>query len=155
MKTHIKTNLVSIAFALSCVFMLSEVALASPESEKSYHSGLAYFEGQQYVAAIEKLQTAIKLEPENAVYHHILAKSYGREAESANWFRAMSLAKKTLTHLELAAKLDSDNVNILDDLMDYYREAPQFLGGDTKKANEIENLIENINTKTLESAKND
>ena len=38
----------------------------------------------------------------------------------------MDLAKKTLLHLELAAKLDSDNINILEDLMDYYREAPQF-----------------------------
>ncbi len=155
MKTHIKTSLANIAFALSCVFMLSEVALASPEAEKSYNSGLAYFENQQYGAAIEQLQTAIKLEPDNATYHHILAKSYGREAESANWFRAMDLAKKTLTHLELAAKLDSNNVNILDDLMDYYREAPQFLGGDMKKANEIEGLIENINSKALESAKID
>lgn len=155
MKTHIKAGLVNIVLALSCMFMLSGVALASPEAEKPYNSGLAYFEAQQYAAAIKQLQMAVKLEPENATYHHILAKSYGREAESANWFRAMDLAKKTLTHLELAAKLDSDNVDILDDLMDYYREAPQFLGGDTKKANEIEGLIENINSKALESAQND
>ena len=155
MKKHIKTSLFNIAFALSCIFMLNGLAHASSEAEKSYASGLAYFENQQYLAAIEQLQKAIKLEPGNAAYHHILAKSYGREAESANWLRAMDLAKKTLTHLELAAKLDSHNVNILDDLMDYYREAPQFLGGDTKKANEIESLIENINSKALESAKNE
>jgi tetratricopeptide (TPR) repeat protein len=152
MRFNIKTSLFNVLFALCYILIFNEIVVASPDAEKSYNSGLAYFEGKQYDAAIEQLQIAIKLEPENATYHHILARSYGREAESANWFRAMDLAKKTLLHLELAAKLDSDNINILEDLMDYYREAPQFLGGDTKKANEIESLIEDINSEEQESA---
>jgi tetratricopeptide (TPR) repeat protein len=153
MRLQIRNHPVRLFFTLLCSFLLIEGAIANSEAENLYNSGLVHFEGQKYNVAIEKLENAIKLEPKNAAYHQLLAKSYGREAENANWFRAMSLAKKTLTHLKVAEKLDSYNVDILDDLMDYYREAPGFLGGDTKKANEIEGLIEKISSKGHISAK--
>ena len=70
--------------------------------------------------------------------------SYGREAELANWFKAMDYAKKTLAHLETAVKLDANNLEYLDDLMDYYRQAPRFLGGSKEKATEIENKIRSL-----------
>ncbi len=145
MQAVLRTHLVDIIIVLFSLFLLPDAARANPEAEKLYNVGLAYFEKGEYKAAIEKLENTIELVPENAIYHQLLAKSYGREAEIAIWFRAMSLAKKTLAHLEIAAKLDSDNVDILDDLMDYYRVAPGFLGGDAKKADEIEDLIEQIN----------
>ena len=78
--------------------------------------------------------------------------SYGREAENVNWFKAMDYAKRTLTHLERSNELDPDNLEILDDLMDFYHEAPGFLGGDTKKGDEIKALIEEL---TLERQKLD
>lgn len=123
----------------------SGMVIADTEAEGLYKTGLSYYESGHYETAIKELEKASRLEPNNAKYHHILAKSYGYEAENAGWFRAMKLAKKTLEHLEVAAKLDKNNVEILDDLMDYYREAPGFLGGDIKKANEIEARIEKLN----------
>ena len=59
----------------------------------------------------------------------------------------MKLAKKTLLHLELAAELDADNIEILHDLVKYYLEAPVFLGGSSKKANKINNRIKEIHSK--------
>ena len=144
MRTHIKTRLLSPLFTLFCIFQLSGIAVANSDAENLYNSGLALYENQKYDEAIKQLEDAIKLEPDVAKYHHILAVSYGREAKRVNWFSAMNLAKKTLTHLELADKLDRNNLEILDDLMDFYREAPGFLGGDTKKANEIEGLIKSL-----------
>jgi len=146
MKMHIKASLCKLITVLLCAFAFSGIAIANAESENLFIIGLAHFEDKKYIEAIEKLKIAVELEPQVAEYHHILAKSYGREAERTNWYKAIGYAKKTLVHLEIAADLDSQNIDILDDLMDYYREAPGFLGGNTKKANEIEGLINKINS---------
>ena len=126
------------------LLILCQALSANPEAEQLYNAGLAYYQQKNYLQAIEQLEGAIELEPDNPQYQHILAVSYGRAAEQANWFSAIGLARKTLEHLEIAANLDKHNLEILDDLMDYYREAPIFLGGDRKKADEIENLIEKL-----------
>ena len=127
----------------SLIFFCS-VNIANPEAENFFTIGNSYYEQKKYELAIEPLEKAVELDPNNAQYQHVLAKNYGRSAEQANWFRAMNLAQKTLDHLKIAADLDKYNVEILDDLMDYYREAPAFLGGDTKKADEIEALIDKL-----------
>jgi tetratricopeptide (TPR) repeat protein len=147
MNTPAKICLYKLLLSLICLLQFNQIASANAESENLFHTGLNHYEQEKYNEAIKQLEVAVQIEPQVAEYHHILAKSYGKEAERTNWFRAMSLAKKTLVHLELAAQLDSRNVDILDDLMDYYREAPEFLGGDTKKADKIEHLIEKINAK--------
>ena len=137
-----------LAFLLFLSFLNGPI-LASPESENRFNSGYAHYEREEYDKAIPELESAVKLEPLNAQYHHILAKSYGREAEKVNWLKAMNFAKKTLAHLQLAVELDENNLEYLDDLMDYYREAPGFLGGNNQKADEIEKQIE-----MLEKSKN-
>lgn len=115
------------------------------ESEQALASeGFALYEAKKYEEAIRVLSQLITLKPEHAAYHHTLAKSYGRQAEQANWFTAMNYAKKTKEHLETAVKLEPNNVQFLDDLMNYYREAPAFLGGDKKKAEQIRERIENL-----------
>jgi len=153
MRTSVKICLFSQFLSLLGIFLLSGIAVANPEAENLFNSGLAHYEDQKYNKAIKELEDAVQLEPENARYHHVLAKSYGLEAKRTNWFRAMSLARKTLTHLELAAKLDNDNIEILDDLMEFYREAPGFLGGDTEKANKIQSLIEKLTHEGQQTAK--
>lgn len=153
MRTHMKNRLFNPFFTLLCLLQFSGIAVANPEADNLFNSGLAHYEDEKYDEAIKQLEGAIQLEPEIAEYHHILAKSYGREAERTDLFRAMILAKKTLTHLKLAAKLDNDNLEILDDLMDFYRDAPGFLGGNTKKANEIEGLIEKLSREDHNTAK--
>lgn len=123
------------------------------DTESLYDSGLAHYQKKQYENAILDLKLAVEKKPEIAKYHHILAVSYGREAEKVNWFKAMDYAKKTLKHLEKANELDPNNLEILDDLMDYYHEAPGFLGGDTKKGDEIQALIEKLMIQNEKSAK--
>lgn len=142
-------------FIITGLILFSGIALANSEAESLFKTGLAYYEQEQYELAIPPLENAVKLEADNAEYHRILAVSYGREAERVNWFSAIGLANKTLKHLEIAASLDKENVEILDDLMDFYREAPGFLGGDPKKADEIEVLIEKLSHKQNDSSCND
>ncbi len=113
-------------------------------ANESYQTAYQHYENEQYEAAIPLLEKLVEAEADNADFHHLLARCYGRRAEQVNWFSAIKYAEKTREHLELAVDLDSQNVEILDDMMDYYREAPGFLGGDKKKADEIEALINKI-----------
>lgn len=144
-------------FFLTMVFQLSGIAHANTNTdvdpESLYISGLAHYEEKHYEEAIADLKLAVEKKPEVAKYHHILAVSYGREAENVNWFKAMDYAKKTLLHLEKANELDPNNLEILDDLMDYYHEAPGFLGGDMKKGDEIQAVIEKISIENEKSTK--
>ena len=136
---HLKT------FALFILFcIVSTTMQASPEVMAALQEGRALYEQGRYDEAIALLEAAAGPGAGNPAYHHLLAQSYGRAAENANWFRAMGLAKKTLAQLEIAVSLDPDNLQYLDDLKDYYRDAPGFLGGDRKKAREIEALIKKI-----------
>lgn len=95
------------------------------------------YEAGNYDETIALLTDAIVTEPDNAAYHHLLAKSYGRSAQQVNWLKAIEYARKTRTHLEIAVTLEANNLRYLDDLMDYYLEAPVFLGGSKRKADEI------------------
>ena len=132
---------------LLCLLLTSYTVNANTEAEYLYQSGLDLYEKGKFEDSIEKLESAVKLEPNIAKYHHILAKGCGRQAESSSWFKAMKLAKKTLLHLELATELDANNIEILRDLAKYYLEAPIFLGGSRKKANEINDKIKEIHSK--------
>jgi tetratricopeptide (TPR) repeat protein len=168
----IKTLSSSVFLTLFCLFQLSSAAIANEiealnkatntnksattldtavpaiDAESLFQSGLAHYKNEKYDEAIKQLKRAVKMEPEEAEYHHILAVSYGREAENVNWFKAMDYAKRTLTHLKKSDELDPNNLEILDDLMDFYHEAPGFLGGDMEKGDEIEALIEKLSRKS-------
>lgn len=148
-----KKNLIN-SFIFIFLLQINYLAMANSatetDTEALYSSGLSHYEKKHYEKAITDLKVAVEKEPEMAKYHHILAVSYGRQAAQANWFKAMDYAKKTLLHLEKANELEPNNLEILDDLMDYYHEAPSFLGGDTKKGDEIQALIEKL---TLENEK--
>ena len=142
-----------ILFIILLFLLFSNKIVVADEAESLYQSGLHLFDVGDFENSVEKLEKAIELKPNNALFHHILAKSYGRLAEESGWLKAIKLAKKTLKHLELAAELDKQdkgeidaaiNIEILSDLMKYYQEAPIFLGGSTKKANEINEIIRKI-----------
>lgn len=155
MKRTIKIPLISAFLTLFCLFQLNGNAMANKativEAESLYHSALAYYKNEKYDKAISQLKSAVALESKVAKYHHILAVSYGRQAEKANWLKAMDYANKTLTHLEKADKLDPNNLEILDDLMEFYHEAPGFLGGDITKGDKIEVLINKLSLKSQQN----
>ena len=146
MRIYLNNHKTVFFFLAICLSQYNEIVIANPEAEYLYQSGITLFNNAKYEDSIEKLEIAIKLEPEIASYHHILAKSYGREAEKSGWFKAIKFAKKTRLHLELAAELDPENIEILSDLMKFYNEAPMFLGGSSKKANKINNKIKKIHS---------
>lgn len=109
-----------------------------------FRQGQRYYTLSNYAKAVRWLRAAVINAPNNARYHHWLAKAYGRLAEEANWFSALSLSRKTLKELRTAVKLDNTYISALQDLMEYYRKAPVFLGGSRKKAESIARRLDHL-----------
>jgi tetratricopeptide (TPR) repeat protein len=148
MSKKIKRHLIYAFTALLYLLLINGIAQANLESESLYRFAIAHYEHEKYELAIDQLENAVTLEPAVAKYHHILAVSYGRQAEKVNWFKAIDYAKKTLSHLKKADELDPNNLKILNDLMAFYRKAPKFLDGENKKADETEALIKKLSADT-------
>lgn len=99
--------------------------------------GQNYFMIGEYKKATEALETAIAMEPDNAGFAHWLGRTYGRRAESAAPFTAPGYASKSRQMLEKSLMLDPLNKAVSGDLLDFYLEAPGFLGGGMHKAEEL------------------
>ena len=91
--------------------------------------------------AAEFFQKAVSLEPDNSVYYHWLGRAYGLRAETGSMFTAMSSASKTRQNFEKAVELDPNNSEAVNDLFEFYLEAPSFIGGGVDKALKIANRI--------------
>ena len=80
----------------------------------------------------------------NADYHMWLGRAYGRHVEQMSMFRKLRnvpLVKRARTHFEKAVGCDPTHVAAHWDLMRYYMEAPGFVGGSRKKAEEQAAII--------------
>lgn len=117
----------------------------TPDADSLYQQAQASFADGHYQAATDTMRKVVKMAPDNSNYQHFLGKCYGRLAEKANPLSALSLAEKTRKALEKAVQLDDHNVSALRDLMQYYRQAPGFLGGSKKKADKIEKRLQDMN----------
>lgn len=115
-------------------------------SAKFYIQGVTLYQQSKYAEAKQALEKAVRLAPDVSSYHHWLGKAYGRLAENSGPFRAMSLSRRALEKLETAVELDGGNIKAMKDLMEYYRQAPGFLGGNRQKAEDLARRI-----KALES----
>jgi len=99
-----------------------------------YLLGRAYYEQRNFDQAIKQLERAVKGEMRNSMYHLWLGRAYGRKAERSSWFSALSLAGKVRREFETAVQLDPQNLAARSDLLEFYLDAPGFLGGGHDKA---------------------
>ena len=109
----------------SPVFYLGRIAFA----EKNYEEAIPWFKKAANGAQC------------NADYHLWLGRAYGHRAQQVNLFRKPALAKQVHIHFEKAVGCDPDHVAARWDLMEYYMQAPRFLGGSRKKAEEQAAII--------------
>lgn len=84
--------------------------------------------------AILQLEKAVELAPDNSGYFAELGGAYGTAASKASLLSQMSFAKKCRYALEKAVELDPANLDARQGLVNYYRQAPSFLGGGILKA---------------------
>jgi tetratricopeptide (TPR) repeat protein len=99
--------------------------------------GQNYFMLGEYKKATEVLEKAVVLEPDNAECLHWLGRAFGRRAETGSPFTAPGYASKARQMFEKAVALDPSSKEATGDLLDFYLEAPGFLGGGVRQAQEL------------------
>src|SRR5260370_31735928 len=109
-------------------------AIKPPTAENYFLVGRDYFGLGQFKQATENFQKATSLDPKNSDYALWLGRTWGRRAEAASPITAPVAAGRARTCFELAVKLDPRNQEAVNDLFDYYLNAPGIMGGGLDKA---------------------
>lgn len=120
-----------------------------------YLGRIAYAE-KNYEQAIPWFKKAVDGEQCNADYHMWLGRAYGRHVEQMSMFRKLRnfpLVRTARTHFEKAVGCDPNHVAAHWDLMRYYMEAPGFVGGSRKKAEEHVAIITRLDPTEGEKAR--
>ncbi len=94
----------------------------------------SYLMSGEFKKASDRLEKAIGANSGNSEYWDWLGRAYGKRAETSNPLMAPAWASRARQAFEKSVQLDPHNREALDDLFDYYLEAPGFLGGGYDKA---------------------
>jgi len=97
-------------------------------------TGQDHFMLGEYKRAVEAFQKATVLDPSNSDYFLWLGRAHGRRAELASPLTAAGQASKARQSFERSVELNPRNKEALDDLFDFYLQAPGILGGGFDKA---------------------
>jgi len=95
---------------------------------------LAFFDND---AAAQLAKQASDIDPKNVEAHINLADALGRKAQDAGLFEKVRIARQLKGELELAVSIDPKNLDALEGLAAFYREAPGIAGGSMSKAKEF------------------
>jgi tetratricopeptide (TPR) repeat protein len=101
-----------------------------------------YYQEERWDDAIHECEIAVQMKPTDGSYHLWLGRAYGEKADSIHSIKAYGLAKKVRDEFERAVQLDSENVDALSDLGEFYTAAPGIVGGGKKKAQNVAQTLE-------------
>ncbi len=110
-----------------------------------YYLGRIAFDEKQFEDAADYFEEATEADNKVADYFNWLGNALGTIAKDANPFRQGLLAPKMKSAWESAIALDSKNLDARRSLIEYYTQAPGFMGGSFEKAHEVANQIKKIN----------
>lgn len=102
--------------------------------------GEAYVGLKDFKKAIDVLDRAAGIAPTRSMIQVWLGRAWGHRAE-ANKLMAFSWARKAKDAFERAVALDGRNIDALDDLFEYYVNAPAIVGGGLDKAETVAKKI--------------
>lgn len=100
---------------------------------------------KQFDQALPPAQQAVNLAGNVSDYHLKLGQVYGHLAEQAGVWSAGPLALKFRRQVELALKLDPNNLEALESLMLFKYRAPRVIGGDKEEAHALAGRITALN----------
>ncbi len=102
--------------------------------------GQSYYELKKFGDAVDVLESAAEISPRSSEAQLWLGRAYGRLAEG-NKLLAFGRARKARAAFEKAVELDPKNRDALDDLFEFYFEAPGIVGGGLDKAEAVAKQI--------------
>jgi tetratricopeptide (TPR) repeat protein len=110
-----------------------------------YWMGRATFDQKNYNDAQEYFEEAVEADDKEADYYNWLGNTYGTIAQDANPIKQGFLAPKMKSAWEKAITLDPKNIEARTSLIQYYTQAPGFMGGSYEKAREVAAQITKLN----------
>jgi Flp pilus assembly protein TadD len=116
------------------LFALVFASLAFAADPPALEPVRAALKAEDWDAAVEAGQKAVREEPASSTAHRLLGQAFGQKAIRASLFSRIGLAKKCRAEFEKAAALDPGDPEARVDLVTYYANAPGFLGGGLEKA---------------------
>jgi tetratricopeptide (TPR) repeat protein len=114
-------------------------------AEAQYYLGRISFDEKNYDDAEEFFEESVEANDKVPEYHNWLGNTYGQIAQDANMLKKSSLAPKMRSEWERAVALKADYIDPRESLVQYYLQAPGFLGGGVDKAEETAKQIMKIN----------
>jgi tetratricopeptide (TPR) repeat protein len=115
--------------------LLSELSRSSADDPKiRLWLGKSYIKIRQWDKAVREVEKATEIEPSNASYRLWLGRAWGYVADHTFKPFAAFKAKRVVKEFEEAAKLAPANLEIRFDLLEYYMQAPDILGGGDDRA---------------------
>jgi tetratricopeptide (TPR) repeat protein len=110
-----------------------------------YYLGRIAFDKKEYDDAVDYFEEATENDDKVADYFLWLGDTYGTIAGEANVVRQGFLAPKMKSAWEKAVALDAKNISARVSLIEFYTQAPGFMGGSFDKAKEVANQIIKLN----------
>ena len=121
------------ALVLAAVLAL-RLPAAAEDAEKLFSAGQQAYAAEDYERAVSWFEQAVQIQPSVSLYHLWLGRACGRRAERVFFTRAIGLAKRTGAAFQKAVELDGSSIEALNDLLDFYLQAPGMVGGGEEKA---------------------
>ena len=110
--------------------------VAGQNAEAAYYMGrIAAAENDDKAA--DWFEKATKLNPNSSIYFDWYGRALGDQAVHASKFKLPFLAPKVKNAFERAVALDPNNLDAREYLIQYYLQAPGFVGGSKQKAREM------------------
>lgn len=101
---------------------------------------------KQWPEAAANCQQAVNLDQQNSDDAMWLGRALGQQAGHASFLSAYGIAKRSLSAMQAAVKLNPQNGPALSDLGDYYAQAPGIAGGGTDKAEGIAEQLDKVDS---------
>lgn len=124
------------------VILLLSVAAGSaasglPNAAPAAHwesDGRSLFLACEFKQAARAFEKALAVQPDRAILHYWLGKSYARLADISSSLSAPKNARKARRSLERAVELDPRNGEYLRELFDFYVDSPEWFRGGLERA---------------------
>ncbi|MCW5962900.1 MAG: hypothetical protein KIT83_02590 [Bryobacterales bacterium] len=119
------------------------MAQPKPDAEALLLLGKAQFLVGDFDSAASSLRSSLDAGNDTSECRDWLGRALGMQAERANPFSALGLARKARDEFQKAVALDPKNLEAVSDLFSFYLAAPGFLGGGLDKARELTETVKN------------
>lgn len=110
-----------------------------------YWLGRVAFEKGEHVPSAEYFEKLVSINQTSSDYYLWLGRAHGLRARHSNMLVKGRLAPKIRDAFVKSVELDGSNIDARKGLVQYYAEAPGFLGGDPVKAGEQADAVKALN----------